>query len=105
MFCSHFESAQKAKQEYRIQSDVDIASGQLKLLHSSGFFNVYPLLDATARDFEDRFAHYLDNNSEYLVYAAECYFSKFFQDIPENPQIDVKCQPKQQSGAQVSFAS
>ena len=82
---------------------MDDASDQLKRLRSSGFFTVYPSFGDIASDFRRDFGRYLDNSNKYLTYAVEGYFAKLFRDDPENPEVRIKCRPKEKSGAQVSF--
>ena len=106
-FYSSFEAAQKTKQKFLIQEYVYSASRQLKRLRSSRFFDTYPRFNAIALDFTDKFDYYLEDEKEnkYIKYAAVLYFTKFFNDVPEHPQIEVKCRSKESSGAQVSFKS
>ncbi|CAJ0582069.1 unnamed protein product, partial [Mesorhabditis spiculigera] len=99
-FCECYDSAQKSKQQHRIKSDVDAALQLLKLLQPANFFVCYSRFDTTVRVFSDEFADFLDQSNKYIEYAAGGYFSKFFNDSPEHPQIEIKCKPKENAGAQ-----
>ena len=78
----------------RVSSSVDIALDYLKLLEASQFFMVYPSFGPTMRAFKNEFAHYIDSDSKYIVFATAEHLSKIFEDNAECPAIVVKCEKR-----------
>lgn len=81
----------------RIISSVDAALAYLKSLTAAQFFTTFPKFGPILRAFKNDFAHYLDSDDRHIKFAVEEYFSKFFGDNAEYPNVVVNCKEKQRS--------
>lgn len=66
------------------------------------FFHAYPKFGSTMIEFNNKYAHYVDAEHEYIKMAAKLYFSMLFGNSYEDPDVEIAFKPKEKSGAQVS---
>lgn len=104
MFKSVFDEAQEALQAHLmniVEEKVDEALAYFKLLVNSAFFMTYPLFYPVYKTFKKDFVRFMDQEFKYIEMAARDYFSKFFDDSPEDPIVTINCKKKEFVGIQV----
>ncbi|XP_055308477.1 uncharacterized protein LOC129572533 [Sitodiplosis mosellana] len=88
------------RKEHIVKENVKICIQYLEALVKDKFFHAYPKFGFTMIEFNNKYAHYVDVDHEYIKMAAKFYFSIRFANRGENPDVEIAFKPKEKSGAQ-----
>lgn len=90
------------RKEHIVKKNVKSCTQYLEALVKDKFFHAYPEFVSIMLEFNNKYAHYVDAEHEYIKMAAKFYFSMLFGNSCENPDVEIAFKPKENSGAQVS---
>lgn len=98
---SCIEIEKKKRKDHIVKKIVKRCIDCLKVLEDAKFFIPYAKFVSTTTKFNDKYAHYVDADNNYIEMAAKVYFSMLFGKNCENPEVEIVFRPKEKSGCQV----